>query len=783
MARWLVPQRPLPSSASRLFYGIDLGTTYTLVAYVDSSKISGSFEQLPVAFQRFEQRSPLPMDVPEEDIFVASALALDERNRPFVGNRVYQLKGSPGFQRYRNLFYHFKLDLGTSAHATWYQQAQHEDYNHPAKLSGKLLNFCRKMTLRSDQEWRHVVITVPASFQHAQRADVLEAAKYARIVHDRNLLADEPNAALVGYLNECPVEIRMELIRRRTPTTWLVIDFGGGTCDLSVLEVEYRDGEGLLVRNAAISRYQDVGGQDLDRLLVEMFLLEGVRLPQDEHMRHLTVEKLCALAEKIKIRLARTLASAGSMDEWSVLLPRMQHHEEILLDAELPQGARVDLRITAAQLREATHRLFEHGRIELNTIEKVLTTIPAMVSDILEKANKTKSQISHVLLVGGSVQNPWFVEETKKLFAQSRVILPPTPDLLVAKGAAVISFFRHGLQRELIRPVLSDTVGVITREGFFPLAECGIPLPVRTKVGGFRPQSSFQHAITVPVCLGDESFVVGSLRIPLELPYQPGSPDIALEVEVNEEKIIEVRMLWNGVSKGRIKVEAPTQPVTMTREQRLEYAYQQAVGSRSVAEQKRLLKKLMSEYFDQHNWQRLADTAEKYLNEYDSTDPHVLNYAYLGYRGLGYNKKAGRYLKEAVERAPDESYLHYNYSLWLGEEEGPAAALKHLEQLQPPLRDRPSLRMRRALLLHALGRNVEARTLMRQLIDEFRQGRWRIHSAADAAQMRRIAKIMGENLIVEDPERYDDDDSAGFISEDTLLHAPRALRRKPGEED
>lgn len=781
MARWLVPQRPLPPSSSRLFYGIDLGTTYTLVAYVDSMEIAGTLERLPVKFQRFEQRSPLPMDVPEEDIYVASALALDERNRPFVGNRVYHLKGSPKFQRYRNLFYHFKLDMGTSAHAAWYREALHEDYNHPAKLSGKLLNFCRKMTLKGDQAWRNVVITVPASFQHAQRQDVLEAARYARIEHEGNLLADEPNAALVGYLNECPAEVRVELVGRGAPTTWLVIDYGGGTCDLSVLEVTFDAREGLLVRNEAISRYQDVGGQDLDRLLVEMFLLEGVNLPADERLRHLTVEKLCALVEKAKIELSRQLAGAGPMSEWARLLPSLRDRSVKLDDSELPNGQRVDVRIDAGQLHRATQRLFEHGSIELRTIGKKLTTIPAMVRDILEKANKTKSRITHVLLVGGSVQNPWFVEEARKMFPNSRVILPEEPALLVAKGAAVISFFRHGLKQDLIRPVLSDTIGVITREGFFPLAECGKPLPVRSQVSGFRPQSSLQREIVVPVCLGSEELVAGSLRIPLEGLYQPDD-DIALAVEVNEEKIIEVRMLWNGVEKGQIKVEAPSQPLSMSREQRLEYAYQQALGGGSVAEQKRLLKKLMSEYFDQHNWQRLADTAEKYLNEYDNTDPGVLNYAYLGYDGLGYNKKAGRYLKEALERAPNESYLHHNYSIWLEEEEGPAAALAHLEQLPSSLRDEPSLRMRRALLLHRLGRKSEARASMRQLIDEFREGKWAIHCSSDAAKMRSIVRIMGENLIVRDPERDDDDDPAGFISEDTLLHAPRALRRNPGEE-
>ncbi len=376
------------------------------------------------------------MDVPEEDIFVASAIALDARNRPFIGNRVYQLKGSPRFQRYKNLFYHFKLDLGTSAAATWYKDAQHEDYNHPAKLSGKVLNFCRRMMLRQDVVWRNVVITVPASFQHAQRRDVVEAARYARIEHEGNLMADEPNAALVGYLNECPMAVRQSLVHSTTPTTWLVIDFGGGTCDLSLLEIRYDVQQGLLVRNLAISRYQDVGGQDLDRLLVEMFLLDQVQLPQDELQRQLVLERLGALVEKLKIQLSRTLASAGPDEEWDRLLPPLLDQPEVLAGAALPNGQQIDIKVTAQQLKEATARLFAHQRVVLQSIDKTLTTIPAMVADILEKADRRKSQVTHVLLVGGSVQNPWFVQEVRKMFGRSHVILPVHPDQLVGGGRA-----------------------------------------------------------------------------------------------------------------------------------------------------------------------------------------------------------------------------------------------------------------------------------------------------------------------------------------------------------
>lgn len=772
MAHWLLPAGTRLDKQHPHYYGIDLGTTHTLVARIDGQQAMHGNGTFSVDFLRFRQYSPLPLDAPVEDIYLTSALALDDQLRPYVGRKVYQLKGSPGFERYRNLFYHFKLDLGISASVFYYQRAAHPDYNHPAKIAGKILNYCRKQTLQSDVPWTQVVITVPASFQHAQRNDVLAAAQYARIeTEGKRLLADEPNAALIGYLNEMEPARRQALIAQES--RWLIIDFGGGTCDLSVLEVRHSPHDGLLIRNVAISRYQDVGGQDLDRLLVEKYVLDQIPLPASPTGAHLLVEGLCALMEKLKIRLSQRLTATAPADDWASVLPCLDEQQEQLQDIELNTGEAVTLSLTlsARQLREATELLFTHEPYHFSTIEKELHTVPLMVNDILDKASMTKAQITHVLLAGGSVQNPYFVEGVRRLFPKSQVILPPTPDLLVAKGAAVLSFFRHAIGRELIRPVLSDTIGVLTREGFYPIAAQGTPLPLEARVGGFRLQSNLQSTIDIPLCLQGASHPIGNIHLRFDTPPSLQSY-IELHTVVNEEKIIEVSLYIDGNFRKKISVEG--QRHQGSADAPLLEDLQQAIKQGKTAEQRRILKELMRQYFDTGNYQRLAEVAEHYCELFDGTDPSVLNYLYIAYWHRNYFDKAEHFLKEAIRYAPNAEYLHHNHSLVIERRQGAEAALHYLENLPETLRQGPSLRMRRALLLHRLKGNEAARPLMQQLVEEVKSGKIKVGGGADLSKMQKIAKIVGENLNL---STESGEQGAKNIEENNLLHAPSLPRK------
>ena len=147
---------------------------------------------------------------------------------------------------------------------TLYDNAVREDLDDASKVAGKILNYCRK-SLIGDTAWENVVITVPASFQYAQRQDVLHAAQYAHIdVHD-GMLFDEPTSAFLGYFNQLSIEEKQRIPQDGTCKI-LVVDFGGGTIDLSTIAVRRENALSIGIDNVAISRYNNLGGQDLDMI-------------------------------------------------------------------------------------------------------------------------------------------------------------------------------------------------------------------------------------------------------------------------------------------------------------------------------------------------------------------------------------------------------------------------------------------------------------------------------------------------------------------------------------
>ncbi|MBN8789871.1 MAG: Hsp70 family protein, partial [Terrimonas sp.] len=228
---------PKPTKDS-VYFGIDLGTTYTLVATVDSSEVNiDNITQIPVKFISYKQISPIKHGGEIVDEKVASIIAVSD-GKPFCGSKLYELKGHEEFVRNQNIFYHWKLDLGIDRHPL-YPDAVSKELDIPAKVAGKVLNFCRiGFTKSKETRLYNAVITVPASFQMNQRKDVIEASALANIELSNQMLIDEPNAAFIGYFNSLSqAEKENFLLKGGKAKKVLVFDIGGGTCDLSILEI------------------------------------------------------------------------------------------------------------------------------------------------------------------------------------------------------------------------------------------------------------------------------------------------------------------------------------------------------------------------------------------------------------------------------------------------------------------------------------------------------------------------------------------------------------------
>jgi len=300
-----------------IYFGIDLGTTYTLVATIDSTDVNiENINQLPVKFISYKQVSPIKHGGEVIDERVASIIAISN-GQPFCGSKLYDLKGHEDFVRNQNIFYHWKLDLGIDRHPL-YPDAVLKELDTPAKVAGKVLNFCRiGYTKSRDARLFNTVITVPASFQMNQRKDVIEAAQSANIETSGQMLIDEPNAAFIGYFNSLQQQEKEDfLLKGGNSKRILVFDIGGGTCDLSILEVSYSPAKGLLIGNKAISRYNDLGGQDIDMIIAEDILyplfLKQFNLKDDMPFKELTeviLPQLATIGEQLKIGICNLISA------------------------------------------------------------------------------------------------------------------------------------------------------------------------------------------------------------------------------------------------------------------------------------------------------------------------------------------------------------------------------------------------------------------------------------------------------------------------------------------
>jgi molecular chaperone DnaK (HSP70) len=740
---------------SGLFFGIDLGTTYTVIAVVDMSEAKETTGHIPVRRIAVEQFSPMDMAGSERSDMIASVLGVRKDGQMFVGNRLYQLKGHPDYQKDVNLFYHWKLDLGISTKPL-YKKAFTSDVDDATKVAGKILNYCRIQVVGKEENWENVVVTVPASFQTNQRNDVIKAVEYARIKNQNGMLFDEPNAAFIGYLNQLNSEERYAMFEK-TRTRILVVDFGGGTCDLSVVELQKPEYLELKMSNLAISRYNDLGGQDLDMIIAEEYLLPAFHREFEEDdfsaedIEQIILPQLAVLAERLKIELSRIISARfmnyADIPETAGLVSRL-NNQIINIKGEVFKIEELVLNFN--QFRRVTEYFFTKSEYRLQVVDKIIRSVPCVVDDILEKANLSFTDIHHVLFVGGSVQNLIFVQECMRFFTNSTVLLPQRPDTLVAEGAAVYSFYKNALGIELLHPICSDTFGVtIHNNSFFTLIPAGTQLPFSVKLPSFGIQSERQKKLTIPFCIGDGSKVVANLN--LDIPQRITIQDvITIHATLTENKLLKVDVEFDGKSLGKVELMNPFQLANLSEEQReLFETIQQLENARSRMDrnqEKKLMRDLISEYYELGNYTRVTALGADWLEKFDPTDVYMNNMLFCAYDNLGNRRHAEQHLDTGLKYSPENHTLIYNKSLLIEKSKGSEEAVRYLRKQPERVLLNNSIRFRLALLEYHSGNRKPAG----EIAEEYNKGGFEfVENRSEKRQLNKIAGLFGFPIRVE----------------------------------
>lgn len=459
--------------AKELILGIDLGTTNSAVAIMEDKK--------PIILENPEGKRTTPSVVAfkGDEIIVGDAAKRQMITNP---NTIVSIKRHMGEKDYT-------VDINGKKLT-------------PEEISAKILSYIKDFAeKKTGRKISKAVITVPAYFNDAQRQATKNAGKIAGLEVER--IINEPTAAALAY----------GLEKTDKNQKILVFDLGGGTFDVSVLEMSDGTFEVL-----ATSGDNNLGGDDWDNAIINWIIDEtkrehGVDLSKDK----MAMQRLKDVAEKTKIELSGQLTA-------QIVLPF------IAMNANGPIN--IEKELTRAKFQELTKPLLERCR--------------KPVEDAIKESGLSKSDINEILLVGGSTRMP-AVQELVQQLAGKSPNHSINPDEVVAMGAAIQGGVLSGeVDDILLIDVTPLTLSIETMGGVAtPLIKRNTTIPV-SKSQIFSTAADNQPSVDVVIVQGErpmarDNKLLGNFQLTDIEPARAGTPQIEITFNIDANGIMSVK--------------------------------------------------------------------------------------------------------------------------------------------------------------------------------------------------------------------------------------------------